>query len=58
MTRIVVFAAALLFILGFAIVTILAVQEKGFDVLSALSLVIVVVLAVGVLGALLHPPDR
>jgi hypothetical protein len=56
LTRLLVFGAALLFIAGFAVLTLSAVAEQGFNVLSAISLFILVLLAVGVIGALRNPP--
>jgi hypothetical protein len=55
-TRRLVFAALLLFIVGFAILTVTAASEQGFNVFSAVSLFILVLLAVGVIGALRNPP--
>ena len=56
MTRRLVFGAALLFIAGFAVLTATEVKEQGFGVFSAISLFILVLLAVGVIGALRNPP--
>ncbi len=56
MTRRLVFGAALLFIGGFAVLTVYEVKEQGFGVFSAISLFILVLLAVGVIGALRNPP--
>jgi hypothetical protein len=58
MTRLIVFCTALLFILGFAVLTASEVKEQGFSVFSAISLFILVLLAVGVIGALRNPPRR
>jgi hypothetical protein len=55
-TRLLVFGAALLFIAGFAVLTLSAVSEQGFNVFSAISLFILLLLAVGVIGALRNPP--
>jgi hypothetical protein len=56
MTRLAVLGAALVFIAGFAFLTFAAVVEEGFSVASALSVFIVVLLAVGIVGALRNPP--
>jgi hypothetical protein len=56
MTRRLVFGAALLFIAGLAVLTATEVKEQGFGVFSAISLFILVLLAVGVIGALRNPP--
>jgi hypothetical protein len=56
MTRLAVLCAALVFILGFAVLTARAVSEQGFNVFSAVSLFILLVITVGVIGALRNPP--
>jgi hypothetical protein len=56
MTRIAVLVAALIFIAGFAFLTFAAVVEEGFSIASALSVFILVLLAVGIVGALRNPP--
>jgi hypothetical protein len=56
MRRIVVLAAVLVFIAGFAFLTIVAVIEQGFTVASLLSLLILALLSIGIVGALRNPP--
>ncbi len=56
MTRLVVLGVALLFIVGFAFLTFSAIAQQGFTLLSAVSIFILVLLAIGILGALLNPP--
>ncbi len=56
MTRVAVLSAFIIFIAGFAFLTISAIDEQGWNPLSVLSIVIIVVLGVGVVGALRHPP--
>jgi hypothetical protein len=57
MTRIIVLAVALVFIAGFAFLTYTVIVEQGgLTILSLLSVLIVVVLGVGVVGALRNPP--
>lgn len=56
--RLLVFLAALLFILGFALLTALYFQSNGVTFVGVVGLVILVVIGVGVLGALIHPPRR
>jgi hypothetical protein len=56
MTRIAVLAVALVFIAGFAFLTFASVAEGGFTVASLLSVFILVLLAVGIVGALRNPP--
>jgi hypothetical protein len=56
MRRLVVLAAALLFITGFAFLTLSAVSKEGFSLASIIAIFILVLLAVGVVGALISPP--
>jgi hypothetical protein len=51
-----VLAAALLFIIGFAFLTLSAVSQQGFTLLSAVSIFVLVLLGVGIVGAMLNPP--
>lgn len=53
MTRLVIVALSLVFIVGFAALTLIAVTEQGFTVASGLSIFVLVLLGVGVGGALL-----
>jgi hypothetical protein len=54
--RIAVLLVALIFISGFAFLTVAAIVKQGFTVASGLSIVILVVLGVGIVGALRDPP--
>jgi hypothetical protein len=56
MTRLLVLGAALIFIAGFAFLTYRAVVEQGFTPASLLSVLIVVMLSIGIVGALRNPP--
>jgi amino acid permease len=56
MTRLAVLALALAFIVGFAALTVRAVAETGFTLASLLSVLILVLLAVGIIGAMRNPP--
>jgi hypothetical protein len=56
MRRIFVLGAVLVFIAGFAFLTVVAVIEQGFTVASLLSILILAMLAIGIVGALRHPP--
>lgn len=56
MRRLLVLAVALLFITGFAFLTLSAVSHEGFTLASILAIFILVLLAVGVVGALISPP--
>jgi hypothetical protein len=58
MTRRLVLGAALLFIAGFAFLTVSAVSQQGFTLLSAVSIFVLVLLGVGIVGAMLNPPRR
>jgi hypothetical protein len=57
MTRFAVLALALAFIVGFAVLTLRAVAEQGFTLASLLSVLILVLLAVGIIGAMRNPPQ-
>jgi hypothetical protein len=56
MTRLVVLGVALLFIAGFAFLTFASVVEQGFTLGSLVAVLILVLLAVGIIGALRNPP--
>jgi hypothetical protein len=58
MTRLLVLALALAFIAGFAFLTISVVFQQGITLLTLISIFVLVLLAVGIIGALLHPPRR
>jgi hypothetical protein len=58
-TRLLVLLAVLVFIGGFAFLTVsVIVKQGGVTVLSLLSVLILVLLAVGIVGALRNPPRR
>ncbi|HEY4897094.1 MAG TPA: hypothetical protein VII01_13490 [Solirubrobacteraceae bacterium] len=56
MSRLLVLGAALLFILGFGVLTLRAMAEQGVTVAGLLSIFILVMLGVGIFGALRNPP--
>ncbi len=56
MRRILVLGAVLVFIAGFAFLTVAAAIEQGFTVASLISIFILVLLSVGIVGALRNPP--
>jgi hypothetical protein len=56
MTRLAVLAAVLVFIAGFAFLTYAAILEDGLTFDTLLSIFILVLLAVGIVGALRNPP--
>lgn len=58
MRRTLVLGAALVFIAGLGFLTVAAVVEQGFTLASALSIFIIVLLAVGIVGALRNPPRQ
>lgn len=56
MTRVAVLAVALAFILGFAFLTIAGIEQFGLSVQGVLSVIVLVILTVGIVGALRNPP--
>jgi hypothetical protein len=56
--RSVALAAALAFIALLTFLTVSVLAREGFDILVGLSLVILVLLTFGIVGALLHPPGE
>jgi hypothetical protein len=58
MTRAVVLCVALLFIAGFAFLTVSAALNQGLTIASLLSAFILVLLFVGIVGALFNPPRQ
>jgi hypothetical protein len=53
MTRVLVLLVAALFIVGFAFLTLSAIAAQGFTLGSAISVFVVVLMGVGIIGALL-----
>jgi hypothetical protein len=58
MTRTLVLGAALIFIAGFAFLTVSAAVNQGITLASLLSVFILVLLGVGIVGALFNPPRQ
>ena len=56
MRRLLVLGLALVFIAGMAFLTFTAVVEQGFTLASLLSVLIVLMLGIGIVGALRNPP--
>jgi hypothetical protein len=56
--RAAVLGAALLFALALLALTVHAALTGGLDVLTALSVLVLALVGVGIIGALLHPPER
>jgi len=53
-----VLGAALLFIAALLALTVHAAATGGSDILTVVSVVVLALFAVGIVGALLHPPER
>jgi hypothetical protein len=58
LTRLLVLIAALLFLAGFAFLTISVTATEGFTLESAISIFVIVLMGVGIIGALRNPPRR
>jgi len=58
MRRFAVLAVALVFITFFAFLTIAAIVEQGFTGASAISILILALLGIGIVGALRNPPRQ
>ncbi len=56
MRRNVVLTAALVFIAGFAFLTFASIVEYGLSLAALLSILILVLLSIGIVGALRNPP--
>ena len=57
-TRVLVLLVAALFIVGFAYLTLSAIAAHGFTLDGAISMFVVVLMGVGIFGALLTPPRQ
>jgi hypothetical protein len=55
MTRLLVLAATAVFVGGFGFLTLSAVSQQGFTLASAISIFVLVLVAIGIVGALLNP---
>jgi hypothetical protein len=58
MTRLLVLAATVVFVGGFAFLTLSALSQQGFTLASAISIFVLLLLAVGIVGALRNPPRQ
>jgi hypothetical protein len=56
--RIVVFAVALVFIVGMAVLTVLDISRNGITGLGVVGVFVVIVVGVGVIGALTESPRK
>ena len=57
-SRLLVLTIALLFIAGFAFLTVAAVIEQGLTIASLISAFILALLGIGIVGALRNPPGQ
>jgi hypothetical protein len=57
-TRSLILGIALVFTLGLAALTVDVMLKGGFDILVALSLLVLGLFVFGIIGALLHPPEE
>jgi hypothetical protein len=55
--RQIILGIVLIFILGLGYLTIQVTVTEGFDVLSAVSLLVLALFGFGIVGALRHPPE-
>jgi hypothetical protein len=55
--RTIVLGVVLLFVAGMGALTIEAVMDQGFDLLTGLSILVLALFGFGVVGALRHPPE-
>jgi hypothetical protein len=56
--RLAVLTIALLFTATLAVLTVRDIRMHGFTPVDGLAVIVVVVFATGILGALIHPPRR
>ena len=56
MSRLIILGVAVMFLAGFAFLTFASVADRGFTLGSLVSILVLVLLAVGIVGALLNPP--
>ena len=56
--RAAILAVALVFVGALLALTVHAAVEGGVDILTVLSALVLALFAFGIVGALLHPPDR
>jgi glycerol uptake facilitator-like aquaporin len=59
MTRVLILLVAALFIVGFAFLTLSTISAQGgISLGTGISVLVVVLMGIGILGALLNPPRR
>jgi hypothetical protein len=56
--RVVVLGAALAFVAALLALTVHAAMSGGIDILTVLSILVLALFGVGIVGALVHPPER
>lgn len=56
--RIIVFAVAVVFVCGMAVLTVLDFEQNGVTGLGIVGAIVVIVIGVGVIGALTEPPRK
>jgi hypothetical protein len=56
--RVAVLGAALAFVVTLLALTVHAATSGGIDILTVLSVFVLALCGVGIVGALLHPPER
>ncbi len=56
MRRLLVLGAALVFLVSFAFLTLISISEHGLTAEGVVAILVLVLLAVGIVGALLNPP--
>jgi hypothetical protein len=56
--RVAVLGAALAFVVTLLALTVHAATSGGIDILTVLSVFVLALFGVGIVGALLHPPER
>jgi hypothetical protein len=56
--RFLVFAVAVVFIIGMAVLTALDFERNGVTGLGIVGLIVVIIVGVGIIGALTEPPRK
>jgi hypothetical protein len=56
--RVAVLGTALAFVLALLALTVHAAASGGIDILTVLSVFVLALFGVGIVGALLHPPEQ
>lgn len=56
--RVAMLTVALVFIIGFAVLTLSAVAQQGFTLAGLISVFIIAMLGIGIVGALRDPPRK